>query len=184
MHESVLKFVTQNTKMREVQGKKVLEIGSLDVNGTVRPHLVKFKPKEYVGMDIREGNGVDIVWCGELLLRKFPKNSMDMVISTETLEHVKDWKVCISNMKQVCREDGIILLTCRSFGFGEHKEPDDYWRFEWSDLSIIFSDFYIWILEKDSEIPGMFMKAQKPRDFKEKNLSNFAVHSMKEDKRS
>jgi len=109
--------------------------------------------------------------------------SLLTVISTELIEHVRDWKKVISNIKKVCRQNGIMLLTTRSFGFPYHAYPDDFWRFELADLADIFSDCTIEKLEKDRIGPGVFIKARKPNDFVEKNLSDHELYSIIVDKR-
>ena len=42
------------------KGKRVLEVGSLDINGSVRGY---FQDCEYIGLDVGPGPGVDVV-CG------------------------------------------------------------------------------------------------------------------------
>ena len=44
------------------KGKKVLDIGSLDINGSARDF---FEDCDYTGIDVGEGKGVDIVCPGE-----------------------------------------------------------------------------------------------------------------------
>ena len=61
------------------QNKKVLEVGSLNINGTVRDF---FTDCEYVGCDLGEGPGVDIVCAGQDL--DFPDNSFDVVFCYQT----------------------------------------------------------------------------------------------------
>ena len=86
----------EHAKPEEFRGKKVLEVGSKYVNGSVRP-LIKnfFSPKEYVGVDIEPGRFVDIVLPAEKLVDYFGEESFDVVIATELLEHVGDWRVRI-----------------------------------------------------------------------------------------
>jgi hypothetical protein len=43
---------------------KVLEVGSLDINGSIRPF---FENCDYLGVDLGEGRGVDMVAKGEEL---------------------------------------------------------------------------------------------------------------------
>jgi hypothetical protein len=45
-------------------------------------------------------------------------------------------------------------------------------------MVIIFSDFIIERLDKDSADPGVFVKARKPRHFAEMDLSNVKLYSM------
>lgn len=143
-----------------VIGKTVIEVGSLNVNGSLRSHIESLKPSKYTGVDIREGNGVDEICKIEDVLDKFGKESFDVVISTELLEHIFDWKKAINNLKSICKRGGFILITTRSYGFEKHGWPHDHWRYELYDMRYIFSDSQILRLEKDNEF-GVLMLAYK-----------------------
>jgi len=109
MHISVLEFFIENTQKEEFENKRILEVGSKYVNGSVRPLIEKFfNPKEYIGVDIEKGKFVDIVCDAEKLVDYFGKETFDVVISTELLEHVKDWRKVINNMKEVLKSNGYI----------------------------------------------------------------------------
>ena len=67
----------------------VLEVGSRNVNGSVRDILAPLVSR-YVGCDLEAGDGVDVVADATRLTDVFPPESFDVVISTEMLEHVPD----------------------------------------------------------------------------------------------
>jgi SAM-dependent methyltransferase len=94
---------------------KVLEIGSYDVNGTVRS---QFKGAEYVGADLTEGPGVDVVGSGhELTLET---NRFDVAISCECFEHNPFWVETFANMYRMTAPGGLVVFTCASKGRPEH----------------------------------------------------------------
>jgi len=64
----------------------VLEVGSLDINGTIRD--LYDNPIRYVGVDVGPGPGVDVVANGENL--DYPDNSFDIAVSAECFEHNPD----------------------------------------------------------------------------------------------
>ncbi len=106
---AVIEFFIKQTELQEFYGKSVVEVGSKYVNGSVRPLTEKFlHPKEYIGIDAEAGEFVDIVTTAEKLLDHFCSESFDVVISTELLEHVMDWRLVINNMKSVLRPNGYI----------------------------------------------------------------------------
>jgi len=180
---SVIEFFINSIDCAEFEGKDVLEVGSKYVNGSVRPLIEKFcKPNKYVGVDIENGKFVDFIVPAEKLVEFFGINKFDVVISTEMLEHVKDWRIVINNLKEVLKPGGVIYITTRSKGFGYHAYPYDFWRYEIEDIKKIFSDFEILILEKDVE-PGILLKAKKPLDWKVCNLNSIPLYSMVENKR-
>lgn len=176
-HFSCIIFGAKNLTKEEVRGKKVIEVGSYDVNGSLRPLVKSWEPAEYVGIDIEKGPGVDVICNAEEIVEKFGKESFDIVISTELLEHVRDWRKVISNIKNVCKPNGIILITTRSYGFRFHSFPYDFWRYELEDMKNIFSDCEILVLEKDQD-PGVFVKLKKPNKFVEKDLSGYKLYSI------
>jgi SAM-dependent methyltransferase len=163
----------------EVEGKRVIEVGSLDINGSLRSIIGKLNPAEYIGVDITEGQGVDIICYAEDIIERFGTESFDFVVSTEMIEHVEDWRKVVSNIKNICKSEGTIIVTTRSKGFPVHGFPDDFWRYEVEDMSKIFSDCIVEILEPDESEPGVFMKAKKPKGFVELDLSSYALYSVK-----
>lgn len=175
---SIVVFAAKNLDKSQVEGKRIIEVGSCDFNGSTRPLIEFWQPAEYIGVDIIEGRDVDLICSAENLVEKFGKDSFDIVLSFEMLEHTKTWQKAISNMKNVCKPGGAILITTRSLGYPYHGYPNDFWRFEAEDMREIFSDFDIVALEKDDLWPGIFIKAKKPDEFKEINLSKYELYSI------
>lgn len=104
--------------------KRVLEIGSLDINGSVRS---SFTDCDYIGLDVGEGPGVDVVCGGQEY--DAPDASFDVVCSFEAMEHNPFWKETFSNMLRLVKPGGLILMTCATNGRPEHgtsrSKPDD-----------------------------------------------------------
>jgi len=159
-------------------GLRVLELGSLDPWGGYRDVVNMCAGNEYIGVDITAGPGVDKICTAEEITRVFGKDSFDVIIATELLEHVEDWRRAVSSIKNACRPGGRAILTMRSRGFGYHGVPRDYWRFEASDVECMFSDCEIIALEQDPDLPGVFVVVERPKDFVENDLSGFDVYSI------
>lgn len=177
-HASCITFGAINLYPEEVKGKRIIEIGSRDSNGGLRPIIESWEPTEYIGVDLVEGSGVDVICNAEEIVEKFGRESFDAVISTEVLEHVRDWRKVISNIKNICRPEGVILITTRSQGFVYHPTPTDFWRYETEDIVFCLRDCEILVLNKDTEHPGVFVKAKKPKHFSEQDLSSHQLYSM------
>jgi SAM-dependent methyltransferase len=178
MHGSVLTFLRTSLRAEEVCGKTILEVGSYDVNGTPRTVLMPLKPSAYIGVDGMPGPGVDMVLNAEALTSHFGKEQFDIVVSTELLEHVIDWKRIVSELKRVTRPGGLLLVTTRSPGFPYHPFPIDTWRYTLQDFSTIFADMDIQLLRRDEDMPGVFLKARRPEHFLEKDLTTLEVAPM------
>lgn len=125
-HPEQLQFVrtVKNHLGGYFQGTRVLEVGSLDLNGSVR---MFFEGCDYVGVDVAPGKGVDLVCQGQLL--EFPTGHFDVVISCEAMEHNPYWVETTANMLRLCRPGGLVVMTCASQGRAEHgtsrTNPDD-----------------------------------------------------------
>lgn len=177
-HTSVLEFFIENVSIKEFEGRRVLEIGSKFVNGSVRPFIEMYlKPKEWVGVDIETGRFVDLVLPAEDIVKHFGEESFDVVVTPELLEHVLDWRLVINNIKKVVRKGGIVYITTRSKGFPYHSYPYDFWRYEIEDIYRIFADFDIVSIFPDCEAPGLFLKARKREDSL-MDLDNIGLYSM------
>jgi len=96
-------------------GKNIIEIGSYDVNGSIR-HL--FPKSNYIGVDLTEGPGVDLVCEGDKV--DYPDNHFDASISCECFEHNPKWVETIENMHRMTKAGGVLIFTCASTGRLEH----------------------------------------------------------------
>lgn len=95
--------------------KSVLEVGSLNINGTVKDF---FTDCFYIGIDIGPGPGVDIVANGKDW--NAPEATFDTVISCECFEHNPYWVETFTNMHRMCKPMGLIVVTCATEGRKEH----------------------------------------------------------------
>jgi SAM-dependent methyltransferase len=157
---SGLAFGARVVLPEHVAGKRVLEVGAYDVNGSLRAHVEALGPASYLGVDMRPGPGVDVVL--DITAFGFVRAvgaPFDLVVCTELLEHVKDWRQAVENLKSCTGLGGRLLVTTRSLGFPRHGYPNDYWRYELDDMRSIFWDFIVDALESDSLSPGVFLYA-------------------------
>lgn len=95
--------------------KKVLEIGSLNINGTLRDF---FSSCDYTGIDVGDGPGVDIVCPGQEY--DAPDETFDVVCSCECFEHNPFWMETFLNMIRMCKSEGFVFFTCATEGRPEH----------------------------------------------------------------
>ena len=94
--------------------KRVLEVGSQNINGSVRAHFVKC---DYVGIDLGEAPGVDVVMnASEMTYTE----EFDVMISSEMLEHCEHWEKALINMYNSLKNEGMFILTCAGPNRQEH----------------------------------------------------------------
>lgn len=104
---------------------RILEIGSMDVNGTLREAAAP--TTEYVGVDLEEGPSVDVVIKhGEKL--PFDDFSFDLIMASSAFEHDPRFWDTFIEMCRVARPGGHIYVNAPSNG-GVHRYPLDCWRF-------------------------------------------------------
>lgn len=97
----------------------VLEIGSQDVNGTARDY---FEDCDYVGIDIEQGKGVDIVMNARKT--KF-ETKFDTLLFLSVFEHDLNWKNTFKHNIQWIKKGGLCLVSFGSEGNLPHM---DIWK--------------------------------------------------------
>jgi len=104
---------------------KILEIGSRNVNGSLRD--VKPEQSEYLGVDLSEGPGVDIVLENPHRL-PFEDDRFDVIVSSSCMEHDQFFWLTFSEMLRVVKPGGLIYINAPANGW-YHEYPYDNWRF-------------------------------------------------------
>jgi SAM-dependent methyltransferase len=171
-------FAAKYLSPEMVRCKRVLDVGSSDYNGSMRPLLEQWGCAEYVGIDMDPGPGVDIVMNADDSLKRFGNASFDIVICLEMMEHTRHWRTSLHNIKGVCKPGGLVLMTAPARGYPYHGLYADFWRYQPEDLQALFADFEEVRAEFDAQGPGSFVAARKPADFQEADLSSFELFSV------
>jgi SAM-dependent methyltransferase len=121
-------------------GGPVLEVGSYQVPGQEAFADLRslFPGKEYVGIDIRPGKGVDCVGSVEALPQA--DASVGTVIAMSTFEHVRCFWRGFEEIYRVLRSDGVLLVSV-PFNVPVHHHPNDYWRFTADGLEVLLEEY-------------------------------------------
>jgi len=174
MHGSVLGWFVSALSRGEVESRDVLEVGSGNVNGSIRPLVEAKGPANYLGVDFEDGPGVDRVLDCTDLTAELGENCADVVVSTEMLEHVADWQASVDNLVRAVRPGGLLVITTRSVPFPYHGFPDDHWRYTPEAFARILDlyglDPLIICTDPDPATPGVFVKARKPAGWRAPGL--------------
>lgn len=174
-HQSVLTWAT-TLPADLFAGKRVLEVGSYDVNGSVRPILGAHDPMSYIGVDISDGPGVDVVANVGDLPGMYP-DGFDTVVTTEMLEHVEDWRAAMYALAALVKTGGHLVLSTRSPGFPYHPYPIDCWRYPPPLMREILTalGFKVSVCIDDWEQSGVFAIGKKTRKAKADALAGIEV---------
>jgi SAM-dependent methyltransferase len=130
MHQSALNncdiFFEVYSKAFDVSSNvKVIEIGSQNVNGSLRQ--VCPEEFEYIGLDFQDANGVDIILDDPYSL-PFEDESVDIVLSSSCFEHSEMFWLVFLEVLRVLKPGGLFYLNAPSAG-DFHRFPVDCWRF-------------------------------------------------------
>jgi len=104
---------------------KIIEIGSQDVNGSLRSTAPS--NFEYIGVDFVEGKGVDVILDDPYTL-PFENESADIVLSSSCFEHSEMFWLVFLEIMRVLKPKGLFYLNVPSNG-AFHRYPVDCWRF-------------------------------------------------------
>ena len=85
-NEACIAFAGKALTCEEIAGKTVLDVGSMNVNGTVRGVIERCNPSNYLGVDIGAGPGVDEICDISQLVSRFGKDRFDIVLTTGLAE--------------------------------------------------------------------------------------------------
>jgi SAM-dependent methyltransferase len=116
-HESQMNFIrnVRNKNTWYFLNKKVLDCGSLNINGSNKSYFVNCN---YIGIDLAPGRNVDIV--SKIHEFDYPDESFDTIISTECFEHDIYYKESIKNIIRLLKRRGLFIFTCATTGRPEH----------------------------------------------------------------
>ncbi len=67
-------------------------------------------------------------------------NSMDCILCTEVLEHLKDPQACVDEIHRLLRDDGLVFASTPFF-YPVHADPYDFQRFTEDGLRHLFREF-------------------------------------------
>lgn len=125
MHESAYITGKHFFDLYTTETSKILEIGSQNVNGSLRDHS---KSKDYTGVDFVKGNGVDVV-LDDPYKYPFESNTFDVVVTSSCFEHSEMFWLSFLECLRVLKPSGIIYCNAPAAKMSYHRYPVDCWRF-------------------------------------------------------
>ena len=118
----------------------IVEFGAARVPSQAHLPAVRsmFPGLAFSGSDMSPGLGVDQLH--DLHRLGLRDRSVGTAILIDTIEHVEDPRLALTELQRCLKEDGVLLLTSHFF-FPIHQFPADYWRFTAQGITSLLSDF-------------------------------------------
>jgi SAM-dependent methyltransferase len=127
MHKTALDHAAAffNTYGPAFERPVVVEVGSADVNGSLRS--VAPRDCQYVGLDFAPGKGVDVVLTDPY---RYPLESgfADVVVTSSCFEHAQFFWLSFLEILRILKPEGVVYVNVPSNG-SYHRYPVDCWRF-------------------------------------------------------
>ena len=125
MHGQVTEWL--KARLREYPGhagpgQHVLELGARNINGT--PRSCWPTGTKWVGIDAHAGRDVDVVGVAHEQIPLHVPAPVDVVVSTEMLEHDPFWQDTLREAVRVLRPGGLFMLSCASTRRAPHNLED------------------------------------------------------------
>lgn len=130
-------FQVFRQRVEQMPSAEILEIGSRQVlTGTHRQHFTDCA--RYVGFDVHDGEGVDVVGDAHRLSDYFPDQRFDACFSVSVFEHLLfPWKVVLE-INKVLKPGGLVYVSTHPT-WPEHEAPWDFWRYPHRSFSALFN---------------------------------------------
>ena len=114
-----------DTYVAKMPGPTIVEIGSQNVNGSLRE--VSPAGARYIGLDFVEGEGVDVVLSDPYRIPLDPETA-DVVVCSSCFEHSEMFWLVFLEALRILKPGGVFYINVPSNG-AFHRYPVDCWRF-------------------------------------------------------
>lgn len=157
--------------VNNIQGPKVLEIGSRNVTGVVWRN--RFNDSvSYTGFDIHHGDNVDVVGDVHTLSTHLKHDYYDAVFSISVFEHLAmPWKAVLE-INKVLKPGGLLYISTHPV-WPQHELPWDFWRYSTETFKILFNaSTGFEIIDCEEGTPGRIISLSKDSATSTTHLAN------------
>ena len=154
MHTEALNYIHEqfNKFNRPETTWDVLEIGSLNINGSVR-EILQPHASTYLGIDVQEGPGVDLVASGDEF---YAPEVFNIVVCAEVFEHTPAWRDIIKQAYINLKPGGILIATMAGIGRPVHSGVDGGWTLHpgehYENIDANDLNKALWMFSRDKEV--------------------------------
>lgn len=143
--KNIISWIISKTYTSHTKSSRILKVLSSCINNLDHDEIglnigaggSRYGPK-IVNLDIRFNKFLNI--CADTEDLPFKQSTFSLVISQETLEHIRHPNQAILEMYRVLKKDG--TLYCQiPFIIGFHSRPNDFWRFTSEGLRELFTTY-------------------------------------------
>jgi SAM-dependent methyltransferase len=120
-------FRQQYLSGKEDQDLTIFDLGCTAIGGSYREIFAGEKWK-YMGLDLAEGDNVDLVLSDPYNWLEIDSESVDVLVSGQAFEHIEYFWKTMGEIARVLKPEGLCCIIAPSGG-PEHKYPVDCWRF-------------------------------------------------------
>lgn len=127
MHDTAMEYGEAffKTYLKDPENKTIVDVGSQDVNGTLRS--VAPREAKYIGLDFTNARGVDVVISDPYVL-PIETNTVDVLVSSSCFEHSEFFWLLFNECLRILKPSGVMYINAPSDG-PFHQFPVDCWRF-------------------------------------------------------
>jgi len=144
MHASSYKLMKKIVRLNldDTDELNILDVGSratgADRASGYRPLFEKKELWTYCGMDMQEGNNVDLVVTDPYCWSEIEDESYDVVISGQVMEHIEAPWLWVKEVARVCKVGGRCVIIA-PFVWHQHRYPVDCYRYLPDGMKYLFT---------------------------------------------
>lgn len=137
---------TITDQVRPIQQQHKLT--ALDMGCGTMPYRSLFTPvvHQYWGADLASNPMADLAIHPDTGSVDLRDNSVDLVISTQVLEHVESPAAYLTEAHRLCKSHGLLILSTHGY-WPYHPIPTDYWRWTGAGLKKLLTDCHWEVVE-------------------------------------
>ena len=141
--------------LKDIDGP-VLEIGSKNYGSTssLRDY---YTTNEYIGVDLEDGDGVDMVLDLESGIGELHEEHFQLGVCCSVLEHVARPWIMSENITRLIAKGGYLFMSV-PWVWRFHAYPDDFYRFSYRGIEALFPEFEWSNLYYSTNVPGEFVQ--------------------------
>lgn len=169
----------KDTYLNPNEELKILDIGSFDKDGNYNYGLILNEKKwTYHGLDLREGNNIDIIVENPYNWKEVEDESYDLIITGQAFEHIEYFWLTLEEVKRVLKPGGLFFIIVPSTG-PVHKNPYDCYRFNDDAMKAMAKYINFQVIEYGTNFDKIsdpwydsFLVARKPASTSVDELNN------------